>query len=171
MYPEIAEAWEDPRHYTVIAAEAYAVNGEILDHHRADIDPGCLWMEDGRGVSARDYYNGLRASDDLTRRLTARMAGVDAFLAPTTVATAWSVEKVARGDGPDGGYTHNSSVGNVLNLPGVSVPSGANEAGLPIGLTIHSRPFGDAVALRIANTLQSAAPDLLRVPKLAWAIT
>ena len=46
-------------------------------------------------------------------------------------------------------YLRNTTIGNVLNQCGLSVPCGFTSQGLPIGLTIHDKPFQEDLLLRI----------------------
>jgi aspartyl-tRNA(Asn)/glutamyl-tRNA(Gln) amidotransferase subunit A len=43
---------------------------------------------------------------------------------------------------------------NYLGLPTISVPAGFDDRGLPVGLQIATRPFGEAKLLRIADAFQ-----------------
>ena len=45
---------------------------------------------------------------------------------------------------------------NVLGLPAVSIPCGADRRGLPIGLQIVGQPFAEALILRVAQALVPA---------------
>ncbi|RVX10350.1 Fatty acid amide hydrolase [Vitis vinifera] len=50
---------------------------------------------------------------------------------------------------------------NLLGLPAISVPVGYDKQGLPIGLQLIGRPWGEASILRLA----SAVEELCREPK------
>jgi len=43
---------------------------------------------------------------------------------------------------------------NYLGLPTISIPAGFDERGLPIGLQLAARPFGEARLLRVADAFQ-----------------
>jgi aspartyl-tRNA(Asn)/glutamyl-tRNA(Gln) amidotransferase subunit A len=46
----------------------------------------------------------------------------------------------------------------------LSVPSGLNHEGLPMGVQLVARPFGEATAFRAAYALQSATEHHKAVP-------
>lgn len=45
---------------------------------------------------------------------------------------------------------------NIAGLPGMSLPCGFDEKGLPIGLQLIGKPFGEETLLRAAHTFQCA---------------
>ncbi len=55
---------------------------------------------------------------------------------------------------------------NLAGLPGISVPCGFTRAGLPIGLQILGKPFGEATVLRAAHTYEQATGWHTRRPPL-----
>jgi aspartyl-tRNA(Asn)/glutamyl-tRNA(Gln) amidotransferase subunit A len=59
--------------------------------------------------------------------------------------------------------------GTLAGLPGISVPAGLSEDGLPLGLQLIGRPFDEATVLRAAGVLERAAGFDARPPYLAEA--
>jgi aspartyl-tRNA(Asn)/glutamyl-tRNA(Gln) amidotransferase subunit A len=55
---------------------------------------------------------------------------------------------------------------NYLGLPTVSVPCGFDDRGLPMGLQLSARPFGEATALKAADAYQRDTDWHARVPGL-----
>jgi Asp-tRNA(Asn)/Glu-tRNA(Gln) amidotransferase A subunit family amidase len=47
---------------------------------------------------------------------------------------------------------------SLSGLPAASVPAGLNPEGLPVGLQIAARPFGEAAALGLAARVQASRP-------------
>jgi len=45
---------------------------------------------------------------------------------------------------------------NALGFPSAVIQAGFTPAGLPVGIQLIGRPFGDAQLLRIANAFESA---------------
>jgi aspartyl-tRNA(Asn)/glutamyl-tRNA(Gln) amidotransferase subunit A len=66
-------------------------------------------------------------------------------------------------------YLRNTSIGNILNLCGLSVPCGFTSQGLPIGLMIYGKPFHEDMVLRIGYAFEQATDWHKRVPDLSWA--
>jgi aspartyl-tRNA(Asn)/glutamyl-tRNA(Gln) amidotransferase subunit A len=46
---------------------------------------------------------------------------------------------------------------NLAGLPGISVPAGLDPAGLPLGLQIIGRPWGEAEMLNLGYALERAS--------------
>uniref|UniRef100_A0A0A9CPJ2 Amidase domain-containing protein n=1 Tax=Arundo donax TaxID=35708 RepID=A0A0A9CPJ2_ARUDO len=44
--------------------------------------------------------------------------------------------------------------GNLLGLPAITVPVGHDQQGLPIGLQLIGRPWGEASLLRVASAVE-----------------
>ena len=56
---------------------------------------------------------------------------------------------------------------NYLGLPSLSIPSGFTRGGLPVGMQLIGRSFGEAMLLRIGAAFQRATDFHARVPALA----
>ena len=87
------------------------------------------------------------------------------YTARTLAAAEQSMEAYAE---LNVGYLRNTAIGNILNLCGLSVPCGIDAGGLPIGLMLYARPFGEATALRAAAAYQRATAHHLARPALDW---
>lgn len=55
---------------------------------------------------------------------------------------------------------------NYLGLPTVSIPVGFDDRGLPIGMQLSARPFGEGTALKAADAVQRETDWHARVPAL-----
>ena len=173
--PEAAEVWADEKRPLWIAAEACVPNGELLDRHFDALDPVVARrMIQGRSLLATDYFALLRRVAALRERVLWTLRDVDALLVPTVPITARPVSEIDASFETymdfNIRYTRNCTIGNVLNLCAVSVPCGVTSAGLPIGLMIYAKPFGEDLALRVGYAYEQATEWHTRHPHLQWAL-
>jgi Asp-tRNA(Asn)/Glu-tRNA(Gln) amidotransferase A subunit family amidase len=158
----------------MIAAEALAVNGRLIDEHFDALDPVVAGrMRTGRGLSATDYFAVLRQWAGLRQRARRTLADVDALLVPATTipprplaAVDATAESYAAANL---GYLRNTAIGNILALSAVVLPCGFTREGLPIGLMVYAKPFDEVTALRVAWAYEQATGWHRRRPDLGWA--
>ncbi len=118
----------------------------------------------GAYVLSAGYYDAYYLRAQKVRTLIRRdfeqafEAGVDAILTPATPSAAFALGEVG-GDDPVAMYLNDvfTVTVNLAGLPAISVPAGMNEAGLPLGLQLIGRPWGEAALLNDAYALESAA--------------
>jgi aspartyl-tRNA(Asn)/glutamyl-tRNA(Gln) amidotransferase subunit A len=172
--PEVAEAMAEQRRAAMVAAEALAVNGRLIDEQFDALDPAVAHrMRTGRGLSATDYVVVLRQWAALRDRLKWTLADIDALLVPATMIPARPLASI---DASPETYTdanlrylRNTAVGNILALCAVVLPCGFTRDGLPIGLMVYAKPFDEALALRVAQAYEQATDWHRRRPELGWA--
>ncbi len=172
-FPEAAEALTLNPRGLVIAAEAYQINKALVEDHFDDLDPVVAYrVIKGREVSAADYLDTVSKWQDLRARALARFDAVDILLCPATMIPARPVADAERGSDAYAalnlGYLRNTAIGNILNLCGLSVPCGFTRAGLPVGLMLYARPFGERVLLDAGAAFQEATDYHQRHPALDW---
>jgi aspartyl-tRNA(Asn)/glutamyl-tRNA(Gln) amidotransferase subunit A len=172
--PEAAAAMAEQRRAAMIAAEALAVNGRLIDEQFDKLDPAVAHrMKTGRGLSATDYFSVLRQWAGLRESITRTLADVDAVLVPATMIpprpiAALDATPEAYGDA-NLRYLRNTAIGNILNLCSVVLPCGFTRDGLPLGLMIYAKAFDEATALRVAWAYEQATEWHRRRPELGWA--
>jgi aspartyl-tRNA(Asn)/glutamyl-tRNA(Gln) amidotransferase subunit A len=54
---------------------------------------------------------------------------------------------------------------NYLGVPALVVPAGQSRSGMPIGVQLIGRPFGDEILLTLGAAFQQATDHHRRVPK------
>jgi Asp-tRNA(Asn)/Glu-tRNA(Gln) amidotransferase A subunit family amidase len=172
--PEAAEAMAEQRRAAMIAAEALAVNGRLIDEHFDALDPVVAHrMRMGRNLSATDYFVVLRQWADLRARVQRTLADVDALLVPATMIPPRPIAPIdaSAESYADANlrYLRNTAVGNILALCAVVLPCGFTRDGLPIGLMVYAKPFDEATALRVAWAYEQATEWHRRRPELGWA--
>jgi aspartyl-tRNA(Asn)/glutamyl-tRNA(Gln) amidotransferase subunit A len=118
----------------------------------------------GAYVLSAGYYDAYYLRAQKVRALIKRdfdrafADGIDAVLTPATPSAAFALGEVG-GDDPVQMYLNDvfTVTVNLAGLPGISVPAGLNAEGLPLGLQLIGRPFGEAALLDAAYALERAA--------------
>jgi Asp-tRNA(Asn)/Glu-tRNA(Gln) amidotransferase A subunit family amidase len=142
---EIFEDFEEivSRHRRILAAETaqvqadwYPEYGKLYDERTREL------IEEGFGITVRELATDLTGRQQLRRELMSHMDenGIDLWIAPSSVGPA------------DKGL---SSTGDpIMNLPwthaglpAINLPAGKNEAGLPMGVQVVGRWYGDEMLL------------------------
>ena len=84
--------------------------------------------------------------------------GVDLILTPSTPSAAFELGSMADAD-PVEMYMQDvfTVTVNLAGLPGVSVPAGLDANGLPLGLQLIGKPWGEAEMMNAAYALEKAA--------------
>jgi len=126
----------------------------------------------GTYVLSAGYYDAYYLKAQKVRTLIARdfeqaFAEVDLVLTPATPGAAFRIgDKM---DDPVQMWLNDvfTVTANLAGLPGISVPAGLSEGGLPLGLQLIGRPFDEATVLRGAGVLEQAADFKARPPFLA----
>jgi aspartyl-tRNA(Asn)/glutamyl-tRNA(Gln) amidotransferase subunit A len=145
----------------ITMAEAYFAHGNLAE------DPGLPLDEvvrarllTGAGISAQDYLATLRRRDEMKRAMEAALAGVDAFLTPTTATAAIPLDEVDQWEQP----TRFTRFVNLLDMCALSLPNGFTAERLPSSLQIVCRADEEALALRIGQAYQQATDWHERMP-------
>ena len=118
----------------------------------------------GAYVLSAGYYDAYYVKAQKVRTLIKQdfenvfASGVDAILTPATPSAAFGLGEVGADD-PLQMYLLDvfTVTVNLAGLPGISVPTGVNHEGLPMGLQLIGKPWGEAELLNTAYTLEQAA--------------
>jgi aspartyl-tRNA(Asn)/glutamyl-tRNA(Gln) amidotransferase subunit A len=107
------------------------------------------------------YYDAYYLKAQQVRRILAEeflraFAEVDAIVTPTSPVPAFKIGEKT-GD-PLAMYLADiyTVTGSLAGICGVSVPCGATNAGLPVGVQILARHFGESTAFRVARAVEAA---------------
>jgi aspartyl-tRNA(Asn)/glutamyl-tRNA(Gln) amidotransferase subunit A len=124
----------------------------------------------GTYVLSAGYYDAYYGQAQKVRTLVRRdfdraFARVDLIVAPTTPGVAF---KMGEKEDPLQMYLNDvfTIPVNLAGLPGVSIPGGFTQAGLPIGLQLIAPAFDEATLLRAAHAYQGATDWHTRKPPL-----
>jgi aspartyl-tRNA(Asn)/glutamyl-tRNA(Gln) amidotransferase subunit A len=118
----------------------------------------------GTYVLSAGYYDAYYLRAQKVRTLIKRdfetcfASGVDAILTPTTPSAAFAVGEKGRDD-PIEMYLNDvfTVTVNMAGLPGISVPSGLDARGLPLGLQLIGRPFQEETLFALGAVIEQAA--------------
>ena len=182
-----------PVYYIIACAEASSNLGRYdgirygykTEHYNGTHDMICRTRSEGFGeevkrrillgtyVLSAGYYDAYykKATDlrgTIIRAFNDAFASCDVILAPTVPMTAF--EKGHAVSDPIETYlTDICTVPvNIAGLPGVSVPCGFNSKGMPIGMQLIGKSFGEAQILNAAYHYQQAAPENFKDTK--WGV-
>ena len=122
----------------------------------------------GTYVLSAGYYDAYYLKAQKIRTLITRdfdrvFEDVDLILTPTAPSAAFAIGE--RNDDPIQMYLNDvfTVPANLAGLPGISVPSGLSDDGLPLGLQLVGRAFDEETVFRAASVLETAA-DFKAVP-------
>jgi len=90
----------------------------------------------------------------------------DAILGPTTPATAHTISGNNNSEHVSVNADKYTLPANIAGLPAISVPCGFDHNGLPIGMQLTGKPFGESMLLRIAYTFERNTSFHKRRPKI-----
>jgi aspartyl-tRNA(Asn)/glutamyl-tRNA(Gln) amidotransferase subunit A len=90
----------------------------------------------------------------------------DVLVSPTSPTTAFRIGEKA--DDPMAMYLNDvfTIPANLAGVPAISIPSGLDDAGLPIGLQLTAPALDEPTLLRVAHALESDLSLDLRPPSL-----
>lgn len=152
---EALECWN-----TACLAEAYHVHKQRVRNHHDDLSPDVssrLLL--GREISTTDYLEACRQREVFQAAIAGLMKQFDFLVTPTTLLPAISLE-TGEFESDKGPVSGSQMLGKLTRLanqtgqPAISVPCGFTSGGLPVGLQIIGRWFGDTDLVRLAAAFQ-----------------
>jgi Asp-tRNA(Asn)/Glu-tRNA(Gln) amidotransferase A subunit family amidase len=130
---------------------------ELAEYTQAFLDTGLV-------LSAADHARAVYQAKSLRARVDAELRECDVLALPVTATVAWrhgtmpdevgGRPMAAHGGIAYGGIPH-LALANVTGHPAVTLPCGLDADGLPIGVQLIGRSFGEAGLLRAAAQLES----------------
>ena len=128
----------------------------------------------GTYVLSHGYYDAYYLQAQKIRRMIAddfqqAFGHCDVIAGPVAPTVAWKLGEKA--DDPVANYLADiyTLPGSLAGLPGMSVPCGFGEGGMPVGLQLIGNYFGEAKLLNVAHRLQQATDFHRRIPVAADA--
>jgi aspartyl-tRNA(Asn)/glutamyl-tRNA(Gln) amidotransferase subunit A len=124
----------------------------------------------GTYVLSHGYYDAYYLQAQKLRRMIADdfqrcFQECDVIAGPVAPSVAWKIGE--QGDDPVKAYLADifTLPGSLAGLPGMSVPAGRGEHGMPVGLQLIGNYFDEARLLAIAHALQQATDWHRAVPE------
>ena len=119
----------------------------------------------GTYVLSAGYYDAYYLQAQKVRTLIKRdfelvfHAGVDAILTPATPSSAFGVADEDLAADPVKMYLNDifTVTVNMAGLPGIAVPAGLDQKGLPLGLQLIGKPFDEETLFKTAHVIEQAA--------------
>ncbi|HEY5729817.1 MAG TPA: amidase [Anaerolineales bacterium] len=151
---------------TMTQADGAAVHRDRLKEHPEMFgDDIRRRLEDGAKTSSTEYSLARRAQAEVTKRCELFFESYDILITPTTPIAAPTIE------GHDaveqaGRLTRFTAPFNLTGLPALSVPCGFTKEGLPIGMQIIARAWGDAKALNAGYAYEQATEWHKKLPTI-----
>ncbi|WP_439678652.1 amidase [Embleya sp. MST-111070] len=133
----------------------------VPELYQADVR---ILLEAGELMGAGDYLRAQRARTLMRDAWARLLAEVDVIAAPTVPITAVRAgqETVTWADGTvesvSDAYVRLSSPANITGVPALSVPVGHDTGGMPIGMQLLGRPFGERMLLRVGHAYERTQP-------------
>ena len=136
------------------------------------------WMA-GRMLPASDYLTAQRIRAQLTREADEIVSRYDAVIAPTwpngaalrEVRDGWPVparNEWEPDDDTDAQTPRLNYIANLVGHPGLAVPCGFDEDGLPLSLQIVGSPWDEQAVLDLGMAYQRETDWHLRRPTYPW---
>ncbi|MDX6597130.1 MAG: amidase, partial [Gaiellales bacterium] len=163
---EVFETWRSFMSATGLGDEYDAHGDDMKQTVRAEV-------ERGRGLTSGQLMRATRLQAALAERTLAFFDRYDYLACPVTQVEPFPIEQeyaAEIGGVPMNSYIEwmrsNSRI-SVTGCPAISVPVGFSASGLPVGLQLVARPFGERALLEVAHALESHTGLSGRIPPLA----
>jgi aspartyl-tRNA(Asn)/glutamyl-tRNA(Gln) amidotransferase subunit A len=160
----------DAAAFLVLSVEATSFHAPWMRTRPQDYTPPVRSrLESGVAYSAVEYLEALRWRGPALAAHLEAIGDVDIIVAPAASAVA---PKIADTD-PSGAnadaikeMSRFTRPMNYLGVPALVVPVAHSAEGLPIGLQLIGRPFGDETLIALGCAFQQVNDEHLRVPQL-----
>ena len=129
-------------------------------------------IENAHEISSVQHIQALAATHTFARKVMAFWETYDILLTPTLAMPPLPVGFIFSDDDPmmqlvrSGMFIPFTPTANVTGQPAVSVPLHWSDAGLPIGVQLMGRAYGEATLIRLASQLEEAEPWAGQRPSL-----
>jgi aspartyl-tRNA(Asn)/glutamyl-tRNA(Gln) amidotransferase subunit A len=147
-------------HQILLMASAHSVHQEDIQKHRGSIYDQVYKRLKSGDVSSIEYIFDERKKNDMVKRLLDAMGENEFLLMPTTQITACDIGRGEEEMDMEGHrlspfltYGAYTWIASYSCFPAISIPVGFNKKGLPVGLSIMAKPYGEANLYRFAKNI------------------
>jgi len=156
-----------------IMVEAESAAGEV-DDPASFSDPYSGWCyERGAKLTAKAYIKAMEEMFRRSREIIAQSSKWDCLLTPTVTLKPQPLDKflavTERVAEDDLAYIPFTYPFNITGQPGISLPLGWSNEGLPIGVQLVGQPYAESLIIALAAQLERAVPWYSRYPARATA--
>jgi aspartyl-tRNA(Asn)/glutamyl-tRNA(Gln) amidotransferase subunit A len=152
---------------TIIACDAHHLHAERIEQGASRWAAQTL---ERIRLAARftgvDYAAAMRERERWCRMLGGLFEQVDLLVSPTSATVAPLIDDERSLFEATRAVTQNTYAGAFGRLPGLSLPCGMSQSGLPIGLQLEAAPWNDGLLLQAGWAFQSVTDWHLRRPTL-----
>ena len=150
----------------IMLPEAFAFHQSAMRERPDDIGEDVRYrLELGAAYPAVEYIQALRFREMFVEAWREEVFGeIDLVATATTMVAAGPIDRSDLSTTLS--LIRNTNPFNMLGTPAISVPCGFTDDGLPIGLQLSGRWFGEATVLRAAHAYESATDWHTRRPPL-----
>jgi aspartyl-tRNA(Asn)/glutamyl-tRNA(Gln) amidotransferase subunit A len=126
-------------------------------------------LQNGLAYSAVEYLEALRWRGPALAAHLAAIEGIDVVIAPASSAAAPTIDETDVGGDPGAeaaiqAITRFMRPINYLGLTVLEIPAGRSRYGMPIGMQLIGRPFGDETVIALGRAFQTATNHHRRIP-------
>jgi Asp-tRNA(Asn)/Glu-tRNA(Gln) amidotransferase A subunit family amidase len=144
---------------TVVYAEMSSLYSAIFDRLEEYGPEFQRLLTRGQFVHAADYLHALRARHLVQRDFERAFDSVDALIVPGCVCVAprhdHMVAKIGDQELPLlDVISRTTAVFDIAGMPTITIPSGLDRQGLPIGIAVATRPYDEGTCFQIAHAYQ-----------------
>jgi aspartyl-tRNA(Asn)/glutamyl-tRNA(Gln) amidotransferase subunit A len=146
----------------ILFSEAASVYDRYSDR-RSDFGADVrVLLDQGALVPGKDYVTAQRLRRAFAREFLGVFREVDCLVTPTTPTTAPKIGETTIRIGDVETDVRIASTRmvrgiNAIGFPAISVPCGRNSSGLPVGLQLVAKPYGEAALFTAAKAIESCA--------------
>ena len=149
----------------MMAGEGWRIWKDRIEEHGEIMDPWIVRrFEAGREISDERLAEAHLRREADQRDFHGWLAGYAALVCPTCPLPAPPIETVDETVSP---FSRLTRAANYLDLPGISVPCGLTDEGLPVGFQIIGRPKDEAAVVALGVAFEAVSGWDGRSPDLA----